>query len=134
MFTNKPHWIHSKPDLLKSGSILKCGFKFQQIESVTDCAVCETDKGLIIKLPKIKRSLTPGQYATLYKDGECLGSAKIMWAITDFNLNWSKYYQMAKSGQTNIPDNFKKYAVSDEVFDDENSAMKTKIKHSSGDS
>lgn len=132
MFTDKPHWIHSQPDSLKAGNVLECGFKFQQVESITDCTVCETDKGLIIKLPKERRSLTPGQYAVLYKNGECLGSAKIMWAVTDFGIRWSKYYQATETEEPNIHDNFKKYAVSDdEGIDNESNSLQMKVKQSS---
>jgi hypothetical protein len=39
--------------------------------------VCQTERGLVIKVNKYKRAVTPGQYAVLAKDGECLGSAPI---------------------------------------------------------
>lgn len=32
--------------------------------------------------------MTPGQYAVLYKDGECLGSAKIVFSPLNFTLNY----------------------------------------------
>lgn len=48
----------------------------------------QTEKGLIIKLERDKRALTPGQYAVLYKNGECLGSAKIMWSPSNFTVNY----------------------------------------------
>lgn len=132
MFTDNPHWIHSQPNELKCGGILECGFKFQQIESIAQCVVCETNKGLVIKLLEERRALTPGQYAVLYKNGECLGGAKIMSAVTNFNINWLKYHQATKVEETNISVDFKKYAVNDvDVFSNESNSLERKIKQSS---
>ncbi|KAJ3647703.1 hypothetical protein Zmor_019566 [Zophobas morio] len=77
IFTSKPYWIHSKPKDLENGDILDCDFKFQHTKHWVPCKVCQTDKGLVIKVNKYKRAVTPGQYAVLAKNGECLGSAKI---------------------------------------------------------
>lgn len=122
LFTNKPHWIHSPPEELKSVGLLECGFKFQHIETVIDCTVCETTKGLIIKLHQNRRSLTPGQYAVLYKDKECLGSAKIIWSPTCFTTDWLKYWQEMQQKQT-LSDSFVKYAVNDgTIFNNEDSS------------
>lgn len=60
------------------------------MEHYVKCEVCQTEKGLIIRTAENKRALTPGQYAVLYKDGECLGSAKIMWAPTNFTMDYLK--------------------------------------------
>lgn len=90
LFTCEPHWISSQPEDLQSGNILECDFKFQHIETLTKCRVCQTKKGLIIKIAHDKRALTPGQYAVLYKDGECLGSAKITYSPSNFTVNYLK--------------------------------------------
>lgn len=70
--------------------------------------VCQTDKGLIIKLWKSKRSLTPGQYAVLYKGSECLGSAKILFSPTNFILDWLKNNEMSRLSKS-----VEKYSVED---------------------
>lgn len=106
IFTSEPHWITSQPDDLQSGNILECDFKFQHIETLTRCKVCQTKKGLIIKTAHEKRALTPGQYAVLYKDGECLGSAKITYAPSNFTLNYLKNKTDTEL-HSNIIENFK---------------------------
>lgn len=88
LFTSEPHWISSQPLDLQAGNILECDFKFQHIETLTKCSVCQIKKGLVIKIACEKRALTPGQYAVLYKDGECLGSAKIVFSPTSFTVNY----------------------------------------------
>lgn len=90
LFTTEPHWITSQPPELRTGDILECDFKFQHVETFTKCRVCQTHKGLIVKLGQDKRALTPGQYAVLYKNGECLGSAKIVWSPSNFTINYLK--------------------------------------------
>lgn len=79
LYTSKPHWIHSKPKDLDDG-VLECDFKFQHVEKFIKCIVFETKKGLIVALECDRRALTPGQFACLYKNNECLGSAKITGA------------------------------------------------------
>lgn len=41
------------------------------------CIIVNNSQGLTILLDNNVRALTEGQYAVLYKHGECLGSAKI---------------------------------------------------------
>lgn len=69
------------------------------MEEIVDCSVYETDKGLIIKLYRDKRSLTPGQYAVLYSDNECLGSAKILHSPINFILDYLRSKSDSSSGE-----------------------------------
>uniref|UniRef100_A0A6P7GR48 tRNA-5-taurinomethyluridine 2-sulfurtransferase n=1 Tax=Diabrotica virgifera virgifera TaxID=50390 RepID=A0A6P7GR48_DIAVI len=89
-FTGVPHWIHSEPPELQSSNILECNFKFQHTQHWKPCEVCKTTHGLTVKLYEEKRALTNGQYAVFSKDGECLGSAKIITTpITSFSYNYN---------------------------------------------
>ncbi|KAM3961480.1 LOW QUALITY PROTEIN: mitochondrial tRNA-specific 2-thiouridylase 1 [Aphomia sociella] len=76
-FTNKPHWIHSEPTELSSNGVLDCFFRFQHTKPLVPCRVVNNSVGLTIILGNNLRALTEGQYGVLYKDNECLGSAKI---------------------------------------------------------
>lgn len=68
---------------------MHCDFKFQHTEDWVPCRVCKTSEGLVIKLDKAKRALTPGQFAVLYKGEECLGSAVIANAgATHFSMHY----------------------------------------------
>lgn len=88
-FTSPPHWIDEKPIELIKNQIYTCQFKFQHIHSLADCEICQTSKGLIVRLLKSKRALTPGQYAVFYKGDECLGSARITSnGPSDFLINY----------------------------------------------
>ncbi|CAG9765644.1 unnamed protein product [Ceutorhynchus assimilis] len=89
LFTTKPHWIHSKPKELKKDNILTCDFKFQHTEEWASCKVCQCNDGLLVKLEKSKRALTPGQFAVFYRGDECLGSAKILNSAPS---NFTLYY------------------------------------------
>lgn len=57
---------------------MECDFKYQHIHPTMRCKVTQTTKGLVIILEHLVRSIAPGQYAVLYRDGECLGSARIV--------------------------------------------------------
>lgn len=75
VYTAMPYWIVKNP--LDDG-IFSCLFRFQHTKELVNCVVVRTGSlGLLIKLDKALRALTPGQYAVFYKDGECLGSARI---------------------------------------------------------
>lgn len=75
MYTTSPYWIDKNP--LKKG-LFRCLFRFQHTNELVDCLVVQTGSGgLLIKLDKPLRALTPGQFAVLYKDGECLGASRI---------------------------------------------------------
>lgn len=56
---------------------MNCYFRFQHTKPLTACRIVNNDQGLTIILENKLRALTEGQYGVLYKDGECLGSAKI---------------------------------------------------------
>ncbi|XP_059470893.1 mitochondrial tRNA-specific 2-thiouridylase 1 [Neocloeon triangulifer] len=77
-FTSEPHWI--SPDceeLLKDGP-LKCKFRYQNRHNLMECSVMRTlNNTLVVRTRTFLRALTPGQFAAFYKDGECLGSARI---------------------------------------------------------
>ncbi|XP_035458542.2 mitochondrial tRNA-specific 2-thiouridylase 1 [Spodoptera frugiperda] len=87
-FTHPPHWIHSEPVALSSNSVLECYFRFQHTKPLTPCRVVNNREGLTIILQNNLRALTEGQFGVLYKDGECLGSAKIREVC--HNLDFSK--------------------------------------------
>lgn len=60
---------------------MKCEFRFQHTKPKVECLVYKANSSgnkLLIKLEEPLRSITPGQYAVLYKDGECLGSSRII--------------------------------------------------------
>ncbi|CAG9805321.1 unnamed protein product [Chironomus riparius] len=82
-YTENPFWIRENP--FSNQNILKCDFRFQHTKPKVNCTVYKAnDKGdkLLVKLDEPLRSITPGQYAVLYKDGECLGSSRITDAGT----------------------------------------------------
>ncbi|CAH1117218.1 unnamed protein product [Phaedon cochleariae] len=90
LFTHKPHWINKRPTELESGDILECQFKFQHTHPWIPCQVCETRKGLTVKLSEEVRAITGGQYAVFSKNGECLGSAEIANAgVSKFSIAYS---------------------------------------------
>ncbi|RZC41991.1 mitochondrial tRNA-specific 2-thiouridylase 1 [Asbolus verrucosus] len=119
IFTSQPFWIHSRPESLELNGVLECQFKFQHTKKWVDCQVCETDKGLIIKVNKYKRAVTPGQFAVLAKDGECLGGAKITnTGVSHFSLYYlenrnikkvspilNKYVKKEKKDESDLTDN-----------------------------
>ncbi|KAJ2951497.1 hypothetical protein O0L34_g13649 [Tuta absoluta] len=77
LFTDYPHWIHKEPDELTANNLLECQFRFQHTKPLVSCRIVKNSEGLTIMLNKNLRALTEGQFGALYKDGECLGSAKI---------------------------------------------------------
>ncbi|KAJ8984185.1 hypothetical protein NQ317_011094 [Molorchus minor] len=95
-FTSPAHWF------------FECEFKFQHTEAWVPCEICDTTRGLVVKLHKSKRAITPGQYAVFSKDNECLGSAKIMNSgVTNFSLYYLKHMGMKdidSSGILNMND------------------------------
>lgn len=81
VFTDAPHWIDFSPFENKDGhrkSVIAAEFRFQHTKPLVPCKIYCGEDGLIIKLHRPLRALTAGQYATVYKNGECLGSARIV--------------------------------------------------------
>jgi tRNA (5-methylaminomethyl-2-thiouridylate)-methyltransferase len=77
-FTANPFWISKDP--FAHANLLECQFRFQHTKPKINCKVFKANKEgskLLIKLDEPLRSISPGQYAVLYKDGECLGSSRI---------------------------------------------------------
>ncbi|XP_034952222.1 mitochondrial tRNA-specific 2-thiouridylase 1 isoform X2 [Chelonus insularis] len=95
--TSEPHWICEEPsDLKNSNAVFHCDFKFQHAEHLVQCKVFQTpSRKLIISVDKPKRAISSGQFAVLYLNNECLGSAPIINAgpsllslgktLSDFN-------------------------------------------------
>lgn len=88
-----------------------------------DCQISETNKGLVIKVDKYKRAITPGQFAILAKDDECLGSARIANAgVSHLALHYSKNRQFKKQS---LVDFMKKIKDDELAFSDcEDSKLK----------
>ncbi|CAG9788207.1 unnamed protein product [Diatraea saccharalis] len=76
-FTDNAHWIYSEPPDLHCNNVLECYFRFQHTKPLVPCKVVKNYEGLTIILKTNLRAITEGQYGVLYKNGECLGSAKI---------------------------------------------------------
>ncbi|KAL0829140.1 hypothetical protein ABMA28_003992 [Loxostege sticticalis] len=76
-FTGEPHWIHSEPLELLENSILNCYFRFQHTKPLVPCRIVKNIEGLTILLGNNLRAITEGQFGVFYREGECLGSAKI---------------------------------------------------------
>lgn len=76
-FTSPPHWINKEPAELLENSVLYCDFRFQHTKPLTRCKVVSNSEGLTLILENSLRAITEGQFGVLYKDEECLGSAKI---------------------------------------------------------
>ncbi|KAG5886805.1 hypothetical protein JTB14_031448 [Gonioctena quinquepunctata] len=94
LFTSQPHWIHSQPPELATGHTLECQFKFQHTQDWAPCEICQTSRGITVRLLEEKRAITGGQYAVFSKDGECLGSAKILNSgVSNFSSNYLKNWQ-----------------------------------------
>ncbi|KAK0167227.1 hypothetical protein PV327_004656 [Microctonus hyperodae] len=80
LITSKPHWIYGKPKQLENNwNVFNCEFKFQHKDSTSPCRIFNSmNDRLIIALEKPHRAISPGQFAVLYTEEECLGSASIL--------------------------------------------------------
>lgn len=78
VYIERPHWIDE--DLMRGTSYLRCQFRFQHTKPLTNCTIYtgSRDGKLVIKLEHSLRAITPGQYAVLYKNKQCLGAARIL--------------------------------------------------------
>lgn len=77
-YTANPFWIRKNPFVDRN--LLECEFRFQHTKPKVKCKIYQANADgskLLIKLDEPLRSISPGQYAVLYKDGECLGSSRI---------------------------------------------------------
>ncbi|KAG5680991.1 hypothetical protein PVAND_010465 [Polypedilum vanderplanki] len=78
-YTSNPFWIAKNP--LENKNLLECEFRFQHTKPKVKCKVYKANKEgtrLLLKLSEPLRSISPGQYAVLYKNSECLGSSRIV--------------------------------------------------------
>ncbi|KAL4715666.1 hypothetical protein ACJJTC_006245 [Scirpophaga incertulas] len=87
-FTSNPHWIHSEPIDLQNNNVFECFFRFQHTKPLEHCRIAKNNVGLTVLLNSNLRAITEGQFSVFYKDGECLGSAKIKEIC--HNLNYSE--------------------------------------------
>lgn len=78
--TERFHWLAVDPPLeLVRTQMMECDFRFMHQMALTPCTVTlNMDGSVWIMISKPIRALTPGQFAVLYKGGECLGSGKIV--------------------------------------------------------
>lgn len=81
LYADAPCWIDEDPFENKRRSVVKCVFRFQHTKPLIDCLLVPIERnsfnGLMIRLSEPLRALTPGQYAVFYREGECLGAARI---------------------------------------------------------
>ncbi|CAH0551031.1 unnamed protein product [Brassicogethes aeneus] len=114
VFTGKVHWIRSIPKSIKNKELLHCNFKFQHTKPWIPCTVFETDFGLSIYLDVATRAITPGQYAVLEKDGECLGSARIINSgVSKYSLNLIENLEFGDEVSNNYKINNKKHKINE---------------------
>lgn len=106
LVTGAPHWLGgSTPAPLLDGGMMEGLFRFQHRHPLVRCWVTNlplmenaSDAGLVITLEHPVRVITPGQFAVLYRDGECLGSATIVRpgpSLYSLNTNGCRDYLQA---------------------------------------
>ncbi|XP_048409711.2 mitochondrial tRNA-specific 2-thiouridylase 1 isoform X1 [Stegostoma tigrinum] len=78
--TDQVHWIAQEAPLeLLRDKVMQCHFRFQHQMPLVRCQLTlNPDSTVWVTLVKPVRAPTPGQFAVLYNDQECLGSGKII--------------------------------------------------------
>ncbi|XP_067636841.1 mitochondrial tRNA-specific 2-thiouridylase 1 [Eurosta solidaginis] len=82
VYASAPNWLCENP-LHADSAELRCRFRFQHTKPLVECSVRNTidnPSHIMITLEKPLRAITPGQYAVLYSQTACLGSARIISA------------------------------------------------------
>lgn len=72
LFTQKPSWVNSAPELP-----LTCNAKIRYRQHDQECTVSINEDGLEVNFAKPQRAVTPGQYIVFYDQDRCLGGAII---------------------------------------------------------
>jgi tRNA-specific 2-thiouridylase len=70
-----PNWLIERP---KPSAVIPCGVKtrYRQADLAANVTV-RADGGLRLELARAARAVTPGQYAVLYVDEQCIGGGII---------------------------------------------------------
>ncbi|XP_045147796.1 mitochondrial tRNA-specific 2-thiouridylase 1 isoform X5 [Echinops telfairi] len=78
--TSRVHWIAEEPPAaLVRDRMMECHFRFRHQMALVPCVLTLNQDGTVwVTAVKAVRALTLGQFAVFYKEGECLGSGKIL--------------------------------------------------------
>ncbi|CAG2114183.1 unnamed protein product [Medioppia subpectinata] len=78
MIVKNMNWICCEPMAITARQVFECEFRFQHRDQPQPCRLIKLDDNQFnIQLYSSTRALTEGQFAVIYKDNECLGSAQI---------------------------------------------------------
>uniref|UniRef100_UPI00398F0C4B mitochondrial tRNA-specific 2-thiouridylase 1 isoform X2 n=1 Tax=Pristiophorus japonicus TaxID=55135 RepID=UPI00398F0C4B len=103
--TDPVHWIaQGAPRELLRDRVMQCSFRFQHQMPLVQCQLTlNPDDTVWVALANPVRAPTPGQFAVLYKDGECLGSGKIMeLGPSMYTLQEAREGKIVKTQKTDI--------------------------------